>query len=298
MKKIYLSPSIIRLSFLFVALVFTVCNSNAQSSSQGPSNPTVVTEQNNGCLSCPGADWVNPMSAQFADNVFTTAALQSFPSCFQSSCYYSRGLMASSFGFAIPTGATITGIKAEVLRKASAISAVKDTAWLLSGINVTGTSHTSGIFWTMNPLYEVYGDSTDLWGRTWTDADINASGFGFFLKAFNLTPSATTTTASVDHVRVTVYYQTATGITEHQSSDDDFRIFFNRDEQRLTIKTIYTLPFSVELYNSLGEEVYKTNFHNNISSLDIRTGQLAEGIYVLNINTSQKRFSKKILIEK
>ena len=47
-----------------------------------------------------------------------------------------------------------------------------------------------------------YGNSTDLWGTTWTLAEINASTFGALLKAGD----ALLSTPSTDAMRITVYY--------------------------------------------------------------------------------------------
>lgn len=46
--------------------------------------------------------------------------------CFQSACYFSRGLIASDFGFNLPDNAEIKGIQLNVLRKANTAQSVKD----------------------------------------------------------------------------------------------------------------------------------------------------------------------------
>jgi hypothetical protein len=52
---------------------------------------------------------------------------------------------------------------------------------------------------------QAYGNSTDLWGTTWTPADINNTGFGAVLSVFN-TRSFGAATATVDFMRITVTY--------------------------------------------------------------------------------------------
>ena len=50
-----------------------------------------------------------------------------------------------------------------------------------------------------------YGTTSDLWGTTWTPADINASNFGVALSA-NSSGTGATRTASVDYIQITVTY--------------------------------------------------------------------------------------------
>lgn len=53
--------------------------------------------------------------------------------------------------------------------------------------------------WNTADTYTSYGSSSNLWGTTWTVADINASNFGAVLSA-----SVNNGTAQVDHMRITV----------------------------------------------------------------------------------------------
>jgi hypothetical protein len=50
-----------------------------------------------------------------------------------------------------------------------------------------------------------YGNATDLWGSTWTPADINNAGFGAVLSVFN-TRSLGAATATVNFMQITVTY--------------------------------------------------------------------------------------------
>ncbi len=56
--------------------------------------------------------------------------------------------------------------------------------------------------WPTADAYATYGASNDLWSETWTPADINDADFGVMLQA-----DISAVTASVDHIRVTVYYE-------------------------------------------------------------------------------------------
>jgi hypothetical protein len=54
-----------------------------------------------------------------------------------------------------------------------------------------------------------YGSSTDLWGTTWTPADINAAGFGAALAVTEISSRGANETAHVDHITITVHYDLA-----------------------------------------------------------------------------------------
>src|SRR6185503_9957784 len=83
-----------------------------QLSYEGPNNPaTVVQVPSFACLSCPGAGWMNADSVMDADGIVAGVGFNMYPNCFQSTCFYSRALVAETFKFTIPLSATITGIK-------------------------------------------------------------------------------------------------------------------------------------------------------------------------------------------
>jgi hypothetical protein len=89
----------------------------------------------------------------------------------------------TNFGFSIPAGATIVGIKVEPKAgsdKAAAADRVL-TAQLLKGGSPVGSvksftvTHTNACNGT---AFTTVGGDSDLWGTSWTAADINATGFG------------------------------------------------------------------------------------------------------------------------
>lgn len=72
---------------------------------------------------------------------------------------------------------------------------------LIKGGTIGGTDQAGTGSWPTTDAYASYGNSTDLWGRTWTTADINASTFGAAIAA-----RVQNGTVRVDHIRITVYY--------------------------------------------------------------------------------------------
>lgn len=116
-------------------------------------------------------------------------------------------LTATNFGFTIPAGATITGIKVDIERDDnSGSSGLKDNeVKIIKANSITGTDHASNSTWPNNAAYATYGSNSDLWGTTWTAADINSSQFGVALSVQRSSGSGNND-AFVDHIRITVYY--------------------------------------------------------------------------------------------
>lgn len=118
----------------------------------------------------------------------------------------SANLDVTGFGFNLPTGSTIVGIEAEIERMASNTNSIEDyDVFLLKAGAASGNDKASTTDWGTSDSNRTYGADNDLWGTTWTEAQVEASNFGIRLKVRNLTTS--TRTASVDYVSITVYYQ-------------------------------------------------------------------------------------------
>ena len=117
----------------------------------------------------------------------------------------SHYLAGTGFGFAIPTGATITGIQVVIQRDSSTGSSIKDNdVRLLKAGSVVGDNKAITGPWP-NPVADAsYGSAADLWGTTWTAAEVNDAGFGVALSVGS--NSGTNHTGSVDHMQITVTY--------------------------------------------------------------------------------------------
>lgn len=112
-------------------------------------------------------------------------------------------LKATNFGFAIPAGSTINGIRAEVEFKSNANFFSTDEVHIVKNGGALGTVN-KGIFNNNFPLTDTstfYGSDSDLWGETWTATDINSADFGL---AFSVTINAEI--VSVDHMAIVVSY--------------------------------------------------------------------------------------------
>ena len=118
-------------------------------------------------------------------------------------------LQSSSYGFNIPTNATITGITVVINRDNSGSGAINDNVVKLvnSTGTITGTNFAGGAAqnWAEpNLATATYGSSTNLWGATWTPAIINSPNFGVVVSA--VSGSGSQRTLNVDYIQVNVSY--------------------------------------------------------------------------------------------
>jgi hypothetical protein len=139
-------------------------------------------------------------------NLFSTTASSNADFLTGSTSYY---IVGQGFGFSIPPTATINGIIVTLESKIDAgflrdyfIKIVKNN--IITGDNKsTGTQVNIGSF-----ASRTYGSSTDLWGTTWTAADINSSNFGLAYSVEYLSFSKSIEVGSVRNLRITVHYTT------------------------------------------------------------------------------------------
>lgn len=121
----------------------------------------------------------------------------------------SEYLQATNYGFSIPAGAVINGIQVTLARQSSSNTGGASTndadLNLLKGGVIVGTDKAVTTDWPTTMTPTTYGGVADLWGTTWTPADINASNFGVSLSVLNQS-GFSNRTASVDYIQITVTY--------------------------------------------------------------------------------------------
>jgi len=163
------------------------------SSSEGPLSPGTVVS----VMRPDGYPWTNPSNAVSSNNSYATA---------DAGTEISDYLKATNFGFNIPVGATIDGIKVEIERHVPTLDDSCDMgAFIVKGgsvMSATNRSDSSICPMSDADAYKTYGGETDKWGETWTVADINSSDFGFAYEG----SSHGAGLLYVDHIRITVYY--------------------------------------------------------------------------------------------
>lgn len=192
------------------------------------------------------APWLSPT------NIYTSNDLKSYSNI---SIYnISYWLQASTFGFTIPTGSTITGITVYIERRCNRASAIKDASMHIAkgGLRLTATNKAKATFWETIDTVTQYGDSTEMWGTTWTPAEINASGFGAAICAENIwyDPRAY---AYVDHIYIIVYYTVPSTNTKINIGD----VFKDVSEVKINIGDSWKTVTKIQI--NIGD-VWKTIF--------------------------------------
>lgn len=161
----------------------------------GPNNPSSASSYNGIGASA----WNNP------GNVYT---LDGSYADYDSDVGDSEGLDVTGFGFSIPAGATINGIQFDISKKRGISGAsIKDVLIkALQAGSAVGTSQAdTSTNWPVNFTYVSYGGASSLWGASWTNSDVNASGFGIRIQG-SQDGNSRNTTGRVDHVRCTITY--------------------------------------------------------------------------------------------
>lgn len=159
-------------------------------------------------------NWNNPGNAQYSDNTRSSASV-SLGIFSSASTHY---LLASGFGFSIPAFSYICGIKVEIEKSYQVLlglfsSITDNSVKIVKGGVVSGAERALGA-WPSSDAYSSYGGSTDLWGLTWTPADINNANFGVAISAKISTGVASLSiNALIDHIRITVYYDALLPVT-------------------------------------------------------------------------------------
>ena len=154
-----------------------------------------------------GTGWSNALY-NYLSTTDTLRTTDSIPCCnVLSGNLDARGMFFSPVGNNIPATAIIRGIQVDIVRNASATSSLRDEdVYLLKAGVATGNDEANtGTWWGTADTTVTYGGSSDLWGTTWTPAQINANNFGVRLRVRNAHGSLART-ASINRIRVTVTY--------------------------------------------------------------------------------------------
>src|SRR4051794_6708512 len=135
-------------------------------------------------------------------------------------------LEATNFGFTVPAGATINGVTVKIERSESGSAGdVHDASVkLVKGSTVVGNDKANtALEWDAGTDgVATYGSSTDLWGTTLTDSDVNSASFGVAIAAKQL---ATAQFVRVDTVTITISYTTGGGATSWTATNYSRTVF-------------------------------------------------------------------------
>jgi len=137
--------------------------------------------------------WVNPSNAQTSNNQYAVLQWSNSGGSSQpqelSQNGYVNYLVCKQLSSSIPTGSTINGITVKFERynsEGGELLTITDNAIYLTkdGTNTVGSNKSTGATWGLtdtNSLSESFGSSSDLWGTTFTAAEVNASTFGVMI---------------------------------------------------------------------------------------------------------------------
>jgi MSHA biogenesis protein MshQ len=164
--------------------------------------------------------WTGLSNVTAQDNVYATATA--------TNNQITNYLKCTGYNFAIPAGATITGIavgpwvNATRTFTVNAMQLVKTDVIqptnLAAGTNIPN----GGGSLLASPTQLTFGDAANLWGNTWTPADINAATFGAAFAAQRGSFSSTQTVA-VDAMPITVSYSLpVTQIAEYRMDESSW----------------------------------------------------------------------------
>ncbi|HRS42859.1 MAG TPA: Hint domain-containing protein [Candidatus Diapherotrites archaeon] len=146
-----------------------------------PLSPRTVANDN----SVGTITWDSIDNIKSSDNLYSTATVLGHGSVI------THYLKATNFGFNIPTGAIIDGIKVEIEKHGGDISALKDVydnsvKIIKSDGTIGATEKKDSVYeWsdTDTNAYVTCGGNTDLWDETWTAEQINNANFGVAISA-------------------------------------------------------------------------------------------------------------------
>lgn len=162
----------------------------ATSNTSYPSANSIDTSSGTG-------NWTNPSNV-YADDSTSASADISLGG------QISYILKTSGYSLSIPGNANINGITVTMKRNGS--SARDTVAQLFTGTGNKGFNHPRPQSYVAATETVTFGAPDDLWGYNWTPAEINAASFGF---AYQVANNLGGSTATVDSIKITVYYNNA-----------------------------------------------------------------------------------------
>ncbi len=189
-------PMLVLAALTFLPLGQVMGPAAARAATAGPFTPSSCAND----ASTGSVAWTSPSLAQVSDDAQSTVGVI-IPAT-------SNYLKCTGFGFSIPAGSSIDGIRVEWEYRSGTSRHTADNAVRIVKAGVVGASDRST---TLEPItdtivsYPTSGSTTDLWGLGWTAAEINASDFGAARSVKSVAVSGTAG-AFVDMVRITVFF--------------------------------------------------------------------------------------------
>ena len=212
-------------------VIFEGAKINDLDPSTGFTSPASATQDSSVGFS----GWSIPTRALSSDNLY---------SWFEEEWENSYYLKVYDFGFSIPDGATIDGINASIERKASGTYMEDSIVKMVKEGSIVGSNKAkTGVDWGTTEQVVYYGGASDLWGTTWTPANINNNYTGFVISVEVV--DEVTRTAYIDHMTLDVYYTAS-------SSDEIYPIFSNISDNSGTLIENGSVSINATITNTNG----------------------------------------------
>ena len=153
-------------------------------------------------VAIPGSNqtWNIPGNASSSDNSYS-----SFNNITGPIGAYTNYLVATNFGFNIPIGVSMSGIIVEIERSDPNFRTADYSVRIVKGGTIGTTEKATGSSYPSSDSYQSFGNAGDLWGESWTVADINSANFGVAVAA-QRSATGGITAGRIDHIRITVFY--------------------------------------------------------------------------------------------
>lgn len=267
-------------------------SANAQFSVSAPAD-SVQQVPSPACMSCSGNDWMNMENAGAIDASQAYTVLYPNPNCFQTNCYYTRHLYTHRYGFTIPANAVILGIEVTISRMSgNTNSATDSTLRLVKTAPVPiGQNKALATPWVLGASTQVYGGPTDLWGTTWSPAEINDPQFGVWYNIFN--SGTNTTTPGLDGIEVEVYYAITPGVIESQSTAYFGKMIWNGSAFQAVFNSGIQNA-QVEIFDVAGKKVAGGSEIENGQTLTAKKPE--SGLYIYKITSNGRIQSGKMYV--
>lgn len=147
--------------------------------------------------------WNNPTNVFASDNALATVT----------SNRGTQTLIATNFGFTIPSNAVIRGVTVKIERRhaGGVMATTQDSSVrLYKEGSAVGDNKAKSDTWPQGgDTIATYGSTSNMWGVSLSSDDINSSGFGVGISALC---SDTTAIPSIDHITIAVTYQENVGV--------------------------------------------------------------------------------------
>lgn len=186
--------SVITLVFISCSQVFAETNTRRPRTGENVASVGIIS-------------WANP------ENITNIGDSYSVASSVPAGGGITNYLQGTDFRFAnvpIPEDSFIKGIRLRIRRFSSSDGTgqrLRDSvvSLLKNGVIVGDNKAVTSTNWPTDFAVRAYGGEDDLWGTTWTPADINTSTFGAVLSAVN-NHGSLARTGTVDYFQITIYY--------------------------------------------------------------------------------------------